>query len=116
MSGTRMNAKKKAAAAPLVFAKRAPKVEVDRIPLFEVDGTEYTIPAVVSTGEALNHLVMTRGMETEALRGLYLLRELAGPEALAAVLNEADMTPEDWQKLLTVLSEHVFGRLEAPGN
>lgn len=100
----------------MVFAKRD-KTQADRIPLFEIDGVEYTVPAVVPTGDALAHLAVTRGMADESMRGMYLLRELAGPEAMTALLGEAEMTDGDWHKLLTILSEHCFGRLEgASGN
>jgi hypothetical protein len=99
--------------APLSFGKRATPAEADRIPLFEIDGTEYTIPAVVPTGDALVHLLNVNAMDSEAQRGVYLIRELAGPEALTALLGEADMTDGDWHKLITILSEHAFGRLEA---
>jgi hypothetical protein len=131
MSGTKMSgsrssrtpAARKAAAgagraqapfAPLTFGKRDTAAS-DRIPLFTIDDTEYTIPAVVPTGEALVHLSMVKAMD-EARGGLYLVRELAGPDALTALLAEADMTDGDWHKLIQILSEHAFGRLEAPGN
>ena len=120
MSGTRMSSKPKKDAArepaPLSFAKRDPDAAADRIPLFEVDGVEYTIPAVIPTGEALMHLATTRGMQDEAMRGMYLLREIAGPAAFNALLGEAEMTPKDWHQLTTVLTEHTFGPLEKPGN
>jgi len=102
--------------AALSFAKRGPDEDGDRIPLFEIDGTEYTIPAVVPTGDALLHLAVTNNLPDEAMRGMYLLRELAGPDALTALLGQADMSDTDWHKLISILSTHCFGRLEAPGN
>lgn len=102
--------------APLSFAKREPEAEAERIPLFEIDGTEYTIPAVVPTGDALAYLLVASSMANEAQRGAYLMRELAGPDALTALLGQADMRESDWHKLIKILSEHAFGHLEAPGN
>jgi hypothetical protein len=100
--------------APMSFAKRE-DAEVDRIPLFEVDGVEYTVPAVVPTGTALALLLNTQGL-SEARRGAVLIEALAGNAALNALLGQAEMTDADWHKLITIVSEHAFGRLEEPGN
>lgn len=102
--------------AALSFAKRAPAEDADRIPLFEIDGVEYTIPAVIAAGDALMHLAMVGRFQNEAQRGMYLVGQLAGNDALAALLAEAEMDVGDWQKLIKILSEHTFGQLEAPGN
>lgn len=101
---------------PMSFAKRDEAAEADQVVLFEVDGIEYTVPAVIPTGQALQYLAITNGMETEALRGMYLLRVLAGEAAFNALLGSADMTGADWHQLISILSEHVFGGLEGPGN
>lgn len=106
---------KGAAFAPLSFAKRDPDAVADRIALFEIDGVEYTVPAVVPTGESLRLLVNTNGLN-ESMRGAYLLETLAGHEALNALLGQAEMTDDDWHKLIGRLSRHAFGDLEEPGN
>lgn len=94
------------------FAKRDQAPAAERIVLFEIDGTEYTIPATVPTGQALELLTVSSVLPNEARRGIYLLRELAGPDALEALLGESDITDGDWHKLVTIMSEHSFGRLE----
>lgn len=100
--------------APLAFARRDRDAEqgAERIPLFEIDGTEYTIPAVVPTGDALALLAVASGLPDEARRGMYLVRELAGPDALATLLGEAEITEADWRRLLELLAQHAFGGLE----
>ena len=121
MSGTRINAEaKKTAAAPfepMSFEKRDVQAEADveRVPLFEIDGAEYTIPAVVPTGDSLKLLLQTRGMN-EAERALVLIDVLAGNKALNALLGEAKLTDADWRKLITRVSDHALGRVEEPGN
>jgi len=103
--------------APLVFAKRDEKQPADRIVLFEVDGVEYTVPAVIPTGDALRHLAIVNQMPSEAMRGMYLLQNLVGSAGFDALLGQAEMTDGDWHKLIDILSEHCFGRLEgASGN
>lgn len=104
-------------AALMSFAKRDRATEVeDRIPLFDIDGVEYTIPAVVRPGDARAYLAVTSGMENEAMRLMYLLRELAGPDALTALLGQADTSEDDWRRLNKIVLELVFGPLEASGN
>jgi hypothetical protein len=98
------------------FAKREAAPAEDRVPLFEIDGVVYDMPATISTGEALQHLVMVNAQATEAMRGMYLLRNVVGSDAFDALLGSADMQPGDWHKLMRILSDHVFGQLEAPGN
>lgn len=100
--------------APMSFTKRDQKAKQDRVVLFEVDGVEYTVPAVVPTGDALKHLINTSGL-SEARRGAYLVQVLAGIDALNALLD-ADLSDAEWHTLITTVSEHAFGRLEEPGN
>ena len=103
--GSRTAAKRAAGAGraatfePLSFSKRAAPDEQDRIPLFEIDGTEYTIPAAIPTGTALVLLANTAGL-TEARRGMALIEALAGNAALNALLQQADMSQGDWHKLI----------------
>lgn len=104
---------------PMVFARRDRTAEGEaaaagvRLSLFEVDGTEYTVPAEIPTGRRLELLLVSVGMETEVLKSSYLVRELAGPAALQALLTDADYQDGDLLKLGANLSRHVFGALEA---
>lgn len=103
---------------PMVFAKRdrtseAARAAEVRLVLFEVDGIEYTVPADIPTGRRLELLLVAGGLETEVLKSSYLVRELAGVDALQALLTEADYQEADLLKLGSNLSRHVFGALEA---
>lgn len=100
---------------PMVFARRDPAAETGggRLVLFEVDGDEYTVPADIPTGRRLELLLITSSLEKEALKASYLVRELAGPAALQALLGEADYREGDLLKLGALLSRHVYGALEA---
>lgn len=104
---------------PMVFARRDPKAEAEatatgqRLVLFEVDGTEYTVPAEIPTGRRIELLLVSAGMATEVLKASYLVRELAGPAAVHALLRDADYRDADLLKLGANLSRHVFGALEA---
>lgn len=100
--------------APMSFTTLDPKTKQDRLPLFEIDGVEYTVPAVVPTGHSLKLMLNTSGMN-EGQRGAYLIEALVGNAGLNALLN-ADLSDADWHRLITTLSKHVFGRLEEPGN
>lgn len=106
-------AAKKAKKAPLSFETRKPQADPDLVPLFELDGTVYTMP-VVDTGDALQHLAIVSGM-SEAMAGMYLLRNVAGPDAFNALIGKAKLDPADWRRVTIALRAHVFGDLEAPG-
>jgi len=104
---------------PMVFAKRDAEAEAEaaatgtRLVLFEVDGTQYTVPAEIPTGRRIELLLVSAGMATEVLKASYLVRELAGPAAIQALLRDADYNDKDLLKLGANLSRHVFGALEA---
>lgn len=100
--------------APMSFTTRDPEAEAERIPLFEVDGTAYTVPAEVPPTVGIKLMLMTAGM-SEARRGAVLIENLAGNKALNALLNSG-MSDAEWHQLITTLSEHAYGRLEEPGN
>lgn len=104
--------------APLSFGKRdrLQEAQRDRVVLFEIDGTEYTIPAVVPAGDSVAYQLVAGALPTEPAKGAYLIRELAGPAALTALLGDADVTDGDLRALFTIVSNHVFGPMEAPGN
>lgn len=103
---------------PMVFSRRdaqaeAARADETRLGLFEVDGTVYTVPADIPTGRRLELLLVAGNLETEALKSSYLVRELAGPRALQALLTDADYREADLLKLGANLSKLVFGALEA---
>jgi hypothetical protein len=95
---------------PLRFGKRA--TDEERIVLFEIDGTPYTMPAVVDTGTALTLEIQLLGVETERRKALFLIQQLCGMDAYRALVNDSTFTIGDLLKLGQILAEHAFGSLE----
>lgn len=87
------------------------QLKEQRIPLFEVDGVEYTMPAVVPMAYAISILAVVRQQQDAIGRGLYLVRELAGAEALTALLV-SDVDEDSWAALIDTMWPHCFGQLE----
>lgn len=83
----------------------------ERFPLFEVDGTEYSMPAVVPPGYAISLNTMVRRIDDPLDQGLFLIRQLAGADALTALLA-SDAAPEAWRKVIDLIWPRVFGQLE----
>lgn len=100
------------ASSKLAFSKREePKDDAKRIYWFEVDDVEYTMPADIPTGYAISLLTVVHGLSSAVHQGAYLIRELAGPAALTALLA-SDMTGAQWKQVVDKGWPHVFGPLE----
>ena len=96
----------------LSFAKRPDPADAPRVTAFEIDGTPYTVPAVVETGAAMLLLLVVKAIDDPIRQGIELIRELAGQDALEALVNQASFTHDDWRKLIDSLWTHAFGPLE----
>jgi hypothetical protein len=99
-------------AAPVQLKKRA--TEAAREPLFSIDDVEYTMPKVVPLGDSLALARVLRVQPDEDSKGIELVRHLCGQQALAALLADSTMTRTEWGAIVAILTEKVFGKLEAP--
>lgn len=91
-------------------AQTVPADAPDRVPLFDVDGVQYTMPAVVSAGQVLMQL-RDEQKYGDAYAGMLLIERLCGPEAMAAILA-ADLTLAQWAHVANVATTHALGQLE----
>ncbi|RPE39741.1 hypothetical protein EDD90_2758 [Streptomyces sp. Ag109_O5-1] len=88
------------------------KAEV-RIPLFSIDGKEYSIPARPRLNVALQFMHMTRKQgDTTAMD--FLLEKLLGTDGYQALREYDALTPEHFAKITAIASEVTLGALEAP--
>lgn len=77
--------------------------------LFAIDDVEYTMPVTVELGDSLSLAAILRLQPTEDAKRMTLVRQLCGPQALAALLDDATMTRAEWERLGEILSERAFG-------
>lgn len=109
-----MTARVKATKAEsLSFTTRPAEAPADekRLPLFEVDGVEYSTLERMPPGKAIEMLAVTHAIPSPTDQGCYLIREMAGPRALEALLG-SDISEEQWQAVIDKVWPRAFGRLE----
>jgi hypothetical protein len=84
-----------------------------RIPLFSIDGVEYSIPARPRLNVALQFMHMTRTQGDGAAMDV-LLEKLLGTDGYRALREYDDLTPEQFAKITAIASEVTLGALEVP--
>lgn len=87
-----------------------------RVPLFKLDGEEFTIPAQPKATIALRYLydVRVKGEDIAASR---LLESLLGEEGFQALMNHESLTFTQLQQVMAVAQQVVLGAVEeAQGN
>ncbi|MFI5687905.1 hypothetical protein [Streptomyces sp. NPDC051636] len=86
----------------------------ERVGLFSIDGTVYTIPKVVPQGIALEFLRIGRehGENVAAVR---LLERLLGPEAYTALEQCPTLDDQKMQQIMDMAQKIAFGRAEVKG-
>jgi hypothetical protein len=108
------------APAPIQLRKRPSAWdEPDRIALFTIDDTEYSMPAVIHQGDAMKWAGALNTIKDDDVKAITLLRYMCGNEAADALLNEAALTKGEWQHLKDRMTLHAFGpaeRTESEGN
>lgn len=88
----------------------------ERVELFSLNGTVYTIPAKPRVHLALRYLFHAKrhGVDQAAAE---LLESLIGPEGFEALTNYEDLTPEELQAVMDAAQAVTLGALEeATGN
>ena len=88
-------------------------VSDERIPLFSIDGTDYTMPAEVpgSVSMEATELWATEG-EASATR--WLMLELLGEDGWAALRGCKTITKAQTKQVIQIIVEHAMGGDEDP--
>lgn len=91
----------------------AAPLEQDMVPLFEIDGVEYSVPRKPRANIALKYLstLEERGPE---LASVFIFRAMLGDDGYRALSNCDSLTDEHVEWLLETLSGLVMGTTEAP--
>jgi len=114
MSARTTTARPKAAklkpAAPVQLKKR--QKDAPREPLFSVDDQVYTMPSVVELGDSIALAALLRFQPDEDAKGVLLVNELCGQDAVNALLADSTMTRGEWETVVKVLTEKAFGPTE----
>jgi hypothetical protein len=92
----------------------APVDDVPPIPVFSIDGKQYTMPGVIPGSIALQVLERIR-TDGEAQATAWAVPEVLGEEAWYALLNCPNIQQHQVQAIMEVVGEHVMGALEGTG-
>ena len=83
-------------------------VSEDRIPLFSIDGTEYTMPAEVP-GYVSVEVIDLWATQGEAAGTRWLMRELLGEDGYDALRTCKTITKAQVRQVTKILVEHALG-------
>lgn len=119
---TRQPARKKAATRQTAPAAAFEPIHIvadedvpdERVPLFYIGDVEYTVPASVPVGMALEYLRVAREAGAEVGAGALLSRAL-GEEAYLALEKSRGLTDEQLNQIIGIVLDLALGRSEKEG-
>lgn len=88
-------------------------VNEDRIPLFSIDGTEYTMPAEVAGNVSLQ-VTDIWATDGEAAGTKWLMIELLGDEGYAALRTCKTITKAQMRQVIQIMVRHALGDEDGP--
>lgn len=96
----------------LRLTSKAPEVQ-DLVPLFEIDGVEYSVPRSPRANIALKYLSILEERGPE-LASVFIFRSMLGDDGYRALSDCDSLTGDHLEWLLETLSGLVMGTQEAP--
>jgi hypothetical protein len=100
-------------APKLIALKSSPKKTKEVVPLFSIDGKEYSVPAEARANDALAFMHISR-VQGEAAGIDYMLEAMLGTEGYTALMQFDDLTQDDLENIIKIASEIMMGALESP--
>lgn len=97
----------------IVLERRSSTEPIEMIDLFEIDGEMYQIPAKPMINMVLKYLNMARKESQDNAVG-WLLEQMVGEEAYAALMDFDDLTSDQLKTIMMVVEEVAMGALENP--
>lgn len=90
-----------------------PKTDEERVPVFYIDNTMYSIPKRPRMNIALQfmHLARSQG-DSQAMD--YLLGKLLGEDGYRALREYDDLTPDQFTQITEIATNLTLGALELP--
>lgn len=84
------------------------KTKTETIPLFELDGKTYEIPANPRAGVSLKYLQISTTEGSDAA-SYYILTEMLGEEAFNVLADHPSLTKEQFEAVFKRVEETVLG-------
>lgn len=99
--------------APVQINSPVEPVDVERVPIFVIDGQTYYVDKNISPSVSLRFMKQVRVSGAEfALGGL--LEEVLGEDAYDALANCPHVTQQQLADVMDLLKRHVMGAVEVP--
>ena len=83
----------------------------ERIPVFSIDGEEYSMPAEINGHFALEVLEQIRAQGAESVAS-WMLEEAIGSKGYRALRGCETLTTADLKTVMKVVTDHVLGAVE----
>lgn len=88
------------------------EIEEQRVPIFYIGDTEYTVPASIPAGVALEYLRVSAAVGPDAASGVILTRVL-GEEAYTALEQARGLTGDQLMQIVQLVVDQAMGALES---
>ncbi|AMW13313.1 hypothetical protein A4E84_29755 [Streptomyces qaidamensis] len=91
--------------------------EIERIPVFSIDGTVYTIPKIIPRWMTMRVLKEARahGQEVASQMGIELILGEEALEALNACNEQGEVSDEQYDAILDKIQKRAFGQAAQQG-
>lgn len=83
----------------------------DRIPVFTIDDTTYSMPSIVRPHVALKYLWLVK-IDGPEMAASWLLETMLGYEGFKALANFEALTDEQFNQIINIIQEHALGSVE----
>jgi hypothetical protein len=101
------------ASSPEVIRISSDDVDESRVPLFYIDGTEYTMLANPSASLALEYLDFAKSGDQEAAQ-VFMMTEMIGEDGWQALKGCRALKGADLRRVMQVVNKTLMGALETP--
>lgn len=96
---------------PVVIGQN--KAPEERIPLFIIDGVEYTVPKRPRPNVGLKFMRVLKA-EGQEVAAAGLLEDMLGAEGFKALSECEELTEEDFEQVMNLVQKLALGNKEAP--
>lgn len=83
----------------------------ERVPVFSIDGHEYTMPAVIKPHLALKYLWLLKQDGAEQASA-WLMEKVLGADGFKALSEYEPLTMEQFEQIQVIIRDHTFGAME----
>jgi hypothetical protein len=88
--------------------------DAERIPVFSIDDTVYTMPAEVKPHVGLRYLWMLK-TDGADYAGAWLMEQVLGVDGFKALAGYEPLTKEQFKAIQIIIRDHTLGSVEGEG-